>query len=383
MELENILKQHVDSVELALKGFEGKVATVQDAINEITAQAKAIETRLARPGVPGIGSKSLEFDGKLSFPEEERKQLGAILEGKAMSGLVEADGGYQVPEVIRNQIESLVLKQSPIRQVANVIQMPNRLVRLPVNLRGATGGWVGETATRSETSTPTLNEVTPTGGTVYALPKCSEELIEDAITNIEAFISENVVDTIAEMESQAFISGDGTNKPTGFLTGTPVATADASRAFGVLQYIATGAASTLGTALADKLLAMIFATKAAYRQADGCAWLTSTDVLSQIAQLKDTQGRPLYVPSLREGVPGTLFGYPVVECEHLPVVGANAFPMAFGNWRRGYVIGDRTPLNVLRDPYTVKGQILWYFRRRTYGAVYNSEAIKLLKVAAS
>ena len=48
-----------------------------------------------------------------------------------------------------------------------------------------------------------------------------------------------------------------------------------------------------------------------------------------------------------------------------------------------YVIGDRTPLTFLRDPYSVKGQILWYFRKRVYGAVWNSEAIKLLKCSAS
>lgn len=382
MDIETIIKQHVDSVETALKGFEGKVASLDDAIAEITAQAKENEMKAARIALFG-GAQKPEFNGTLSFPHEERKQLAGILEGKAMTGTVEADGGFLVPEIIRNQIESLVLKQSPVRQVATVIQMPNRLTRLPVNLRGATGGWVGETGTRSETGTPAMTEVTPTGGTIYALPKVTEELVDDAIVNIEQFIVENVVDTLAEMESQAFISGDGTNKPTGFLTGTPVATADATRAFGTLQYIASGAASTLGTDIPGKLLAMIFATKAAYRQAEGCAWMMSTAVLNEISALKDTQGRPLFVPSLREGIPGTLFGYPVVEAEHLPGIGANAFPIAFGNWRRGYVIGDRTPLNILRDPYTQKGFILWYFRRRTYGTVLNSEAIKLLKVAAS
>jgi HK97 family phage major capsid protein len=300
-----------------------------------------------------------------------------------MSGLTDPDGGFQIPEIISTQIESLVLRQSPIRQLAKVINLPGRVTRLPINVRGATGGWLAETAARTETTTPQFNEVTPTGGTIYAVPKVSEELVDDAVANIEQFVTDNVVDCLAEMESIAFIGGDGVNKPTGFLSGTPVATADASRAFGTLQYVASGNATTLGTTPNDTLIAMVLSMKAGYRQSPGCAWVMSTAALSVIAQLKDTQGRPLFIPSLREGIPGMLFGYPVVECEHMAAIGAGAFPIAFGNWQRGYVIGDRTQLSILRDPFTQKGFILWYFRRRTYGNILNSEAIKLLKVAVS
>lgn len=391
MDITELLKSHVDNVDAALKGFEGKLADQHHTIRAL--EAKAARTALFSGGM------ALSQDGEvkdlngfrggntasssLIFPADERKILTGMMEGKAMTGAVEADGGFLIPEIIANTIETMILKQSPIRSIANVIPMDNRLVRLPVNRKGDGGGWIGEGSTRAETGTPTLAQVTPTGGTIYALPKVTEEFVDDAVNNVEAFITENVVDTLAELESQAFISGDGTNKPTGFLNGTPVATADASRAFGTLQYVASGTAGSLGTALIDKLMTMVFSLKAGYRQAQGCAWVMSTEVLQAIALLRDSTGAPIYLPSLRENVPGVLLGYPVVECEHMPAVGANAFPVAFGNWKRGYVIGDRTPLTFLRDPYSVKGQILWYFRKRVYGAVWNSEAIKLLKCSAS
>ncbi|WP_241763577.1 MULTISPECIES: phage major capsid protein [Sphingobium] len=127
---------------------------------------------------------------------------------------------------------------------------------------------------------------------------------------------------------------------------------------------------------------MIFSMKAGYRQAPGVAWLAATEMISYLTQLRDELGRPLFIPSLTDGVPGTLLGYPVLEAEHMDPVVADATPLAFGNWQRGYVIGDRTKLNVLRDPYTTKGIIKWYFRKRVHGSVLNSEAIKLLRVSA-
>lgn len=177
----------------------------------------------------------------------------------------------------------------------------------------------------------------PSGGTVYALPVATEEVIDDAIVNLEQFITDNVVDVIAEKESIAFIDGDGTNKPQGFLHRTGaralVSTIDAGRAVGVLQYVASGNASSLGSSgnVIDALVSMVFATKAGYRQAPGAAWAASTDIISGLAKLKDAEGRPLYTPSLQENVPGMLLGYPVIEMEHMDAVAANAFPIAFGN----------------------------------------------------
>jgi HK97 family phage major capsid protein len=267
--------------------------------------------------------------------------------------------------------------------VADVRRVDTPNFRLIVNLRGTGSGWVGETATRTATAAPTLASVEPTLGTVYALAEVTEELLADFVANLDSFLTEDVAEHLAARESDAFINGDGTNRPTGFLAGTPSASGDGTRVFGDVQFIPTGNASTLGADLPGKLLAMIFATKAGYRQAEGATWLASTAVIQALSELKDTQGRPLYIPSLREGTPGSLLGFPMVEAEHMPAVASGAFPIAFGNWKRGYSIIDRTGIEILRDPYTKKGSVMFYIRKRVGGAVRNSEAIKLLKVATA
>lgn len=402
-EIETLLREHTENVDAALSGFEGQIATINDAVQALqrsqaqhphrsaVSRGGSIVTpgALATSGADLTAGFGLADARNLSFTDEARKELANIMRGVSTSAMREGndpDGGYLVPEVIRNQIEALVLRQSPIRRVARVVDFTESpKVVLPVNMRGATAGWVGEGEERTETDTPELAAVTPPGGTLYALPSASEEVVDDAIVNLEQFLEENVVDAFAENESEAFIRGNGIKKPAGFLAPDrlPTAQVDGDRPLGTLQYIPTGEAALLGDDMVSTLVAMVFSLKAGYRQAPGVSWLGSTDVISALARLKDGDGRPLYIPSLQEGVPGRLLGFPVLEAEHMDEVAADSFPLAFGNWQRGYVIGDRTRLNVLRDPYTTKGQIKWYFRKRVHGAVLNSEALKVLKVAAA
>ena len=208
--------------------------------------------------------------------------------------------------------------------------------------------------------------------------------MQDFAQNIESFLTQDVSEHLAEQESIAFISGDGTNKPEGFLTRTIVASGDAARDFGDLQYIPSGSATTIGssTTIPDNLLAMVFSMRAGYRQ-EGAAWMANTAVIESLGKLKDGDNRPLFYPSLREGTPGTLVGFPLVEAEHMPAVASNSFPIAFGNFRRGYTIADRSGVEILRDPYTKKGFVQFYVRKRVGGTVRNSDAIKLLKVAST
>ena len=370
-DLEQAVKPFVDDVHTALKGFEGKAATLTDVVEELRAEQKRI-ARQALVGAP--------IEGKSASPEEKAALVAFVKSG--MNGTTGPTGGYAVPEAIASDIEAKALKLSPVRQVADVRRVDTPNYRLLVNMRGTGSGWVGETETRATTSAPTLESITPTLGTVYALAEVTEELLADFAENLDAFLTEDVADHLAAQESDAFINGDGTNKPTGFLDGTPSASGDATRTFGDIQFIPTGNATTLGSDLPGKLLAMIFAMKAGYRQADGCAWMASTALIQALSDLKDLQNRPLYIPSLREGTPGTLLGYPMAEAEHMPAVASGNFPIAFGNWRRGYTVMDRSGLEVLRDPYSRKGHVQFYIRKRVGGAVRNSEAIKLLKVAS-
>jgi HK97 family phage major capsid protein len=372
--LEQAVKPFVDDVHRALAGFEGKAASLTDVIEELKHEQAAL-----RRGAL-FGAPLMDGNQAAVTPAEKAALVEFIKTG--MNGTTGPTGGFGVPETIAADIEATALKLSPVRAVADVRRVDTPDYRMLVNVRGTGSGWVGETATRATTTAPSLASIAPPLGTVYALAEVTEELLGDFASNLDQFLTQDVAEHLAEQESIAFISGDGTNKPKGFTAGTVVASGDATRTFGDLQYIPTGNASTLGSDLPGKLLAMIFATKAGYRQA-GAAFMASTAVIQALAELKDTQGRPLYIPSLREATPGTLLGFPLVEAEHMPAVASNSFPIAFGNWQRGYSIIDRTGLEILRDPYTKKGSVLFYIRKRVGGAVRNSEAIKLLKVASA
>lgn len=373
--IEDIIRPFTDDVSAALKGFEHKCSTLESTIHALTEEQAAIR----RQNLLGGGAGP---EGKSGVTAEEKAALVDYIKG--MSGTTGPTGGFGVPETIASDIEARVLKMSPVRAVADVRTIDTPNYRLLVNLRGTGSGWVGETDTRSTTSTPSLESITPPLGTVYALAEVTEELVQDFANNIEAFLADDVAEHLAEQESDAFINGDGADKPEGFLNRTIVASGDATRTFGDLQYIPTGAASSLGTnvTLPDSLLAMIFSMKAGYRQT-GAAFMANTAVIETLAKLRDSEQRPLFYPSLREGTPGTMFGFPLVEAEHMPSVASNSYPIAFGNWQRGYTIADRSGLEILRDPYTKKGAVQYYIRKRVGGCVRNSDAIKLLKVATN
>lgn len=169
-------------------------------------------------------------------------------------------------------------------------------------------------------------------------------------------------------------------KPTGFLTGTPVSTADSSRAFGVLQYVASGQAAAMPTSL-DTLYDVVYALRARYR--NNARWLTSKLVLASMRKYKDADNNYLWQPSLIVGQPSTFMGYAVNEAEDMPAVAANAFPVAFGDFREGYLIADRVGMRITRDEITTPGFVKFYVRKRVGGKIRNSEAIKLLKIATS
>lgn len=225
------------------------------------------------------------------------------------------------------------------------------------------------------------DEVAPTFGMASAKPQASEESLDDLFFDVENWLISSAAEAIAQGEGTAFVSGNGTNKPTGFLAGpTPVTTVDASRAFGTLQYIASGQAAAMPTS-ADIFYDLIYALRARYRA--NARWVTSKLVLAALRKYKDSQNQYLWQPSLVEGQPATFMGYGITEAEDMPAVGAGAFPIAFGDFREGYLIADRVGMRITRDEITSPGFVKFYVRKRVGGKLRNTQAIKLLKIAAS
>lgn len=293
-----------------------------------------------------------------------------------------ADGGYAMPKVIDAMIENLVVNISPIRQISNVVQISTADYHKLVNMRGTASGWAAETAARTATATPTLADVNIKPSDMYAYPQATQQMLDDVFFNAEQWVADQITTEFARLEGLAFVSGTGTNQPTGFLNGTPVTTGDAARAFGTLQYLPTGVAGGWPASNpADFLLSMIFALKAPYRQ--NATWVMNKATLSAITGFKDTSGRYILTPITAPGVPPMIFGFPVVEAEDMPTIAANSFSVAFGDFKRGYEVVDRKGTTILRDAFSNKPYVGFYAVHRVGGAVVNSEAIKLARFSVS
>jgi HK97 family phage major capsid protein len=245
---------------------------------------------------------------------------------------------------------------------------------------GPATGWVGETDARTETTSPTLAELTFPAMELYAMPAATATLLEDSAVNIDEWIASEVELTFAEQEGAAFVTGDGSNKPKGFLDFTTVA--NASWVWGQIGHVATGVAGDFAASdPSDNLVDLVYALKAGYRQ--NGAFVMNRKTQAAVRKFKDSSGGYLWQPPAQAGGRASLMTFPVVEAEDMPDIAADSLSVAFGDFRRGYLIVDRQGVRVLRDPFTAKPYVLFYTTKRVGGGVQDFDAIKLLKFAAS
>jgi HK97 family phage major capsid protein len=301
------------------------------------------------------------------------------LEEKALSAGSGPDGGYLVPETVEREVLRRLSAASPIRAIASVRVISGGQYKRAFSTAGAAAGWVGENAARPQTASPTLAELSFPAMELYAMPAATQTLLDDAVVDIDQWIAEEVETAFAEQEGAAFVNGDGVNKPKGFLASTTVA--NSAWEWGKLGYLATGGATFPGTNPSDILVDLIYALKAGYRQ--NAAFVMNRKTQSVIRKFKDASGVYLWQPPTSAGAPATLMGFPVVESEDMPDIAANALALAFGDFKRGYLVVDRAGVRVLRDPYSAKPYVLFYTTKRVGGGVQDYDAIKLLKFAAS
>jgi HK97 family phage major capsid protein len=300
------------------------------------------------------------------------------------------DGGYWVPTQQQTQIITRLFETSPMRQAASVISIPTDSVTYPNDTNdGTSGGWVGETADRPETDTPQVGEQTIYVREQYAMPKVTQKLLDMASVDVEAWLNGKIADKFARTENTAFVSGSGVSSPRGFLDykTAAVTTADASRAWGVLQYIFTGASAgfpNVSGSVAndpDKLWDVIAATNPAYLP--GARWMMSRATMAAIRKLKDANGNYFVGPIQGAATGFELCGYPITPAEDMPALASDSFSAAFGNFAEGYQIVDGRGIRILRDPFTTKGRVKFYTTKFTGGDVLNFDSIKLLKFGTS
>lgn len=369
----------VDVLDTAFDLVERQQAAEQglDSLRSDLAEVKSRLDRLGgapRPALAGGQGRPIEVK---SFVDGYLRQ-GRETELKALSGTVAADGGFAVPRQIDAAIGAVLKKISPIRAIAQVVQTGTAGYRKLIMTSGAASGWVSETTARPETASPKFAEIAPPGGDLYANPSATQAMLDDAAFDLEAWLADEIGREFARAEGAAFVNGTGTNQPRGFLQAPSTNQADGVRAFGTLQFIASGNATGFDAAPDLKLFDLVHALKAGHRQ--GAVFVMNSATLAMIRKLKATDGNYLWQPGLQEGAPVRLLGYPVIEAEDMPDVAANTTPIAFANFANGYLIAERYATRILRDPFTNKPFVNFYATRRIGGQVLDSEAIKLLKI---
>lgn len=359
--------------------------TEQKLIRE---RIEELESRAATPGkttlevtqdehkeafIGWIRSKGASLEHETKMKQIERK----LMEMKDVTIGTPSAGGYALPKTIVQAIMDLEILLSPVRRLIPAVQVGTTDYHQLVGLRGASSGWVGETTPRTATNTPDLRDVQPTHGELYAYPQCSEWSLDDLGFDVESWLTRNIADEFAYQEGEAVIRGNGTNKPTGMINTPPTAVADwpVSRAAAVYQYINN---TTSPTAIgADFLIDLIYTLNSAYR--GGSTFVMNSLTTGAVRKLKDQNNQYLWQPSVQAGQPNMLHGYPVETWEGLDDVGLNKFPVAFGNFRQGYLLVDRIGMRMTRDNITTPGFVKFYVRRREGGIVLDNNAIKWLR----
>lgn len=288
-------------------------------------------------------------------------------------------GGYLAPTEWDRRINQALVAKSPIRRLATVQTTSVNAFTSLWSTNSWGSGWVGETAARPETGTPTLSPIPYAHGEIYANPSITQRLLDDADMNLEEWLAGQVETEFARQEAIAFLGGNGTNKPFGLLQYVTGGAAAAQHPGGVLDVVNSGHATTIPNT--DILIDFFYGLTAPYRQ--NSTWLMNSTTAAALSKFKDGDGNYIWRAGLIVGQPDALLGRPVEIDEGMPSIGAGNLAVAFGDFKAGYLINDRFGTRVLRDPYTNKPYVSFYTTKRVGGGVSDPKAIRLLKVSAA
>jgi HK97 family phage major capsid protein len=363
---------------------EEKLTRIDAALDTAQRRIDGLVLKSARPKLGETSSRdSVHQEHKAAFGGYLRDGVADGLkriEAKAYSAGVGPDGGFLVPQSAERDLLSRMALISQIRQIAEVREISTATFKKVFATNGIGSGWIGEAAARPDTTTQTLADLTFPTFELYAQPSATQTVLDDAAVDVEEWIAREVETIFAEVEGDAFINGDGTTRPQGFLT--PNKVANASWTWGNIGYLATGiAAGFAATNPSDGLVDLIYALKSGYRQ--NASFVMNRRTQSQVRKFKDTTGTYLWQPPASVGQPATLMNFPVIDAEQMPDIAANSFAIAFGDFRRGYLVLDRQGIRVLRDPFTSKPYVRFYTTKRVGGGVQDFDAIKLMKFGVS
>lgn len=376
-EIAGLISQQGD----AIAAFRKHVDTSLEAERK---EREALEARINRGGLggghkTGGGDVTVEHKALSKFARS-----GDESELKTNSVGSDPDGGYLVLPVMSDQMTTRLFDMSPMRRISRVETLITGDAFEEIDDRDEIGAeWVGESDGRPETDTAELDKWRIPVGEIYALQRVTQRLLDDANRDVGAWVDGKITDKFGRSEGTAFVTGDGLNgKPRGLLAYDTVTTSDLTRPGGKIQYVPIGDASDFPASNpADVLRTLMWSLRAPYRR--GAVWQMNSNTASRIDKFKNGTGDYIWRDGMTAGAPPSLLGYPVEINEDFPDIGANAYPIAFGDMKLAYCIVDKVGIKFLRDPFTSKPNVLFYAYKRVGGGLANDDAIKLLKVAAN
>ena len=275
----------------------------------------------------------------------------------------DSEGGYLVPDEYERTLVEALEEENVFRQLAKVIRTSSGDRKISVVATKGTASWIDEEGAYLE-SDDSFGQVSIGAYKVGTMIKVSEELLNDSVFDLEAYISREFARRIGAKEEEAFFTGDGSGKPLGVLAATGGAE--------------TGVTAASATAItADELIDLFYSLKAPYRR--NAVWVLNDSTIKAIRKLKDNQGQYLWQPSLTAGAPDLLLGKPVRTSAYMPAIAADAKTVAFGDFSY-YWIADRQGRSFkrLNELYAATGQVGFLASQRVDGKLVLPEAIKVL-----
>lgn len=346
------------------------VGELQAAIDDLIKKQEALKA--------GAGSgrqlRDPEYSG--AFAQFFRRGESPVIQA-ALSKGVAADGGNFVPTEWDRTITDRLVQISPMRQICRVQPFKGSAFSKLFNNHGVASGWVGETTARTETASSQTGSLSYAVGEIYANPSATQQLLDDAEIDVEAWLAAEVQQKFAYEEGLAFVSGTGANsRPNGILTYITGGTNAATHPWGAILATNTGHATLL---TADGILNLMHALPSAYTANARFAMNRASH--GAVRLLKDTTNNYLWQPSYAAGQPATLVGYPITEVPDMPAIAASAKPILFGDFNEAYLIVDGIGVRVLRDPFTNKPYVMFYTTKRVGGGLLNPDAMKAQNVS--
>lgn len=351
-----------------------KIERINSAVSDLQSSIDDLARKAAFADLNGNGRK-------VADPEHSAAFAAFIKTGEVNASLnktTDGDGGYLAPSEWDRTITDKLVEVSPMREIATVQTTSVGAFKKLFNLRGTASGWVDEDDARTETAGPTFGSMEWASGEIYANVAATQQLLEDAQVDLETWLAGEIQTEFAKQEGTAFVSGNGTKRPAGFLAFTAGGAKTGVHPMGDVAQVISGSAAAV---TADGIVDLTYALPSAFR--GNARFVMNRGTEGKVRLLKDGQSNYLWQPSYAAGTPATLNGYPITELPDMPDVAANALALAFGDFRQGYLINDRISTSILRDPYTNKPFVMFYARKRVGGAVLNSQALRIQKISAS